>query len=318
MGFEDRDYYRSGDFGDSPPGIPGFRFNRQSVVTSLIVVNVVLFVADMFTPALTLYDLLPEPPADGAMPVVNTNLGPRPADQIPTGDHWLSYLLALKADQPWAVWNLLTHGFAHASFTSELGIFHILGNMLTLFFLGPPIEQRLGRGEFLRFYLLAILVGGATWLLVQLATGSHGYCVGASGAVSAVVIYFIFLAPDVRLLLFGIIPMKAWMVGVLFLIMNLSYAFGNSQIAWEAHLAGGAFGAIYFAAGLNFSKWRWPAMRSTRLKIHRAEVVDDRLQAEADRILAKISLEGEGSLTSKERRTLQKYSKLIRNQRNSR
>ena len=274
MRFEDRDYYR--DASDPAPGIPGFRFNQQSMVTNLIVINVVFFLADMFTPKLA-------------------DLG---------GTQWLSFQMALKSGQWWQVWTFLSHGFAHASVTTQTGIFHLIFNMLTLFFLGQPVEQRLGRIEFLKFYLMAVVVGGVAWYLSVTLSGGGGFCVGASGAVSAVVICFIFMAPQARLLMFGVIPMPAWVVGVLFLLMNLSYAFRSSQIAWEAHLAGGAFGMLYYQMKWSFAKLKMP--RGTKVKVHHPEDGDDKLQSEADRILAKIAESGEASLTGKERRTLKK------------
>ena len=108
MGFEDRDYYR--DRESSEGGLPGFRFDRQSVITSLIVVNVVVFLADMFFPS-------------------------------------LQTVLALKADAGWQVWTFLTHGFAHAPINSEPGILHIVFNMLTLFFLVARLKQNWGESN---------------------------------------------------------------------------------------------------------------------------------------------------------------------------
>ena len=172
----------------------------------------------------------------------------------------------------------------------------------------------MGRIEFLKFYLIAIVVGGLCFYLWEIATGGKNYCVGASGAVSAVVIYFIFLNPQSTLLLFGVVPTPAWLVGVLFLVFNLYHAVANDQVAWQAHLGGAAFGALYYQFHWNFSRFKLPDS-SRRLKIHRPEGVDDRLQQEADRILAKINSQGEASLTAKERRTLKKYSNQIRKQR---
>ncbi|MEL7497995.1 MAG: rhomboid family intramembrane serine protease [Planctomycetota bacterium] len=292
MGYEDRDYYREpdwrGDQSDSGGGIPGFRFGRQSIITSIIVVNVAIFILDTFT---------------------------GPINDI--GDRWLSHVLALKSDKPWEVWTFLTSGFAHASMSSKAGIFHVAFNMATLFFIGRPVEQSLGRAEFLRFYLFAILAGSLGWFLSEWLQGSGGFVVGASGAVSAVVIYFIFMAPHAQLLLMGFIPMPAWGVGVLFLVMNLYHAVSQDHVAWEAHLAGGAFGMLYFYYKWNFSAISMPSFgQSSKLRVHRPEgEIDEKLQAEADRILEKINESGQESLTRRERKTLERYSAAVRKRR---
>lgn len=296
MGYEDRDYYRDANDG-TESGLPGFRFDRQSIVTTLIVINVVIFLVDTFT---------------------NVRMVPGPnGSQIPDGN-WLSYLMALKTDQPWQVWTFLTSGFAHASLGTQTGIFHVAVNMLTLFFLGRPVEEKLGRFEFLKFYLIAILVGSLGFYFASLLSSQPTYIVGASGAVSAVVIYFIFLNPRAELLMMGVIPMPAWGVGLLFLGTNLYHGLAQDHVAWEAHLAGGAFGALYHYFRWNFSSLKMPNWFSgrARLKLHQPDGgVDDRLQQEADRILEKISEQGRESLTRREKKTLERYSAAIRQSR---
>ena len=65
-------------------------------------------------------------------------------------------------------WTLLTYAFVHA------GLGHIFFNMLVLFFFGPPLEERWGSREFLKFYLVAAAGGALLALLVP------GPVVGAS------------------------------------------------------------------------------------------------------------------------------------------
>jgi membrane associated rhomboid family serine protease len=317
MGYEDREYYRESDSYQGGGSMPGFSFDRQSIITTLIIINVAIFLLDAFTPRVTAYDMIPNLPDD---PTAVVDLGDGQLTTVAqlkaeTLGHWLSDTLALKAHRPWEIWAYLTHGFAHASISSKTGIFHVGFNMLTLFFLGKFVEHHLGRAEFLKFYLVSIVVGGAVWLLIQMLTGGQGSIVGASGAVSAVVVYFIFLMPNARLLLMGVIPVPAWGVGVMFLVNNLYYAFTASQIAWEAHLAGGAFGMAYHLLNWNFSRVQMPDLKRSKLKIHQPAGIDPKLQSEADRILEKISQQGESSLSRAELKTLNKYSKLIRKQR---
>jgi len=233
MGFEDRDYSRS--------NTPGGGLSQYSIITILIAINVIILVLDSFT----------------AKSFLETEDG-----KLGVASHWL------------LPWTWLTHGFTHAAIDSEIGIWHIAGNMLTLFFLGRPIEQRLGRWEFLKFYLLAILAGGAGFFLVKFLTGwAPGSVVGASGAVSGVVALFIFYYPRQTLLIWGILPMPAWLLGVIMLLMNMKYAIvPGSGISWEAHLAGAAFGVAYYWFGWNFSRLKMPqsiANKMSLMRLHR-------------------------------------------------
>lgn len=292
MGFEDRQYYRD----DAQPFSSGSWFNRHSMVWILIVVNLVIFLVDTFTPEVT-----------------------------EDGTHWLSKALSLQSEHPFYFWTYLTYGFAHASFNTETGILHIAGNMITLFFLGRPVEMRLGRNEFLRFYLVSIVVAALGWVISRaiLTPDTNTFIVGASGAVSAVVVLFIFMYPRETILLMGVLPMPAWVLGVLLLAMNMFTAFNpNSHIAWDAHLVGAAFGALYYKLNWNFEKFQFGGFAklfrsSPKLRVHDPEAADNQLKEQADSILAKINEQGEESLTARERKILNKYSQRLRKNRNS-
>jgi membrane associated rhomboid family serine protease len=247
--------------------------------------------------------------------------------------------------RPWMWWQLLTSGFVHSPYS--LG--HIASNMLGLYFLGKYVEQLLGRWEFLRFYLLAIIVGAVVhtarvcltvaplplspqdpWAIPML---------GASGAVVATVLLFIFHFPRVQLLLFFVIPVPAWLVGVLLIGYNVLGSGGiflplsgpeAANIAYDVHLAGAAFAALYYYLGWNLGRWIPRSLGDAlsgakrvmrprpKLEIHTPdedEWNDSRyrdLDDEADRILAKINTQGEGSLTAAERRVLEDYSRRMR------
>ena len=291
------------------------------MVVTLIIINVAVFVLDMFSD-FGGGERRPE------VAVESTRSGqadpesvaqPQPAK---SNINPLMRFLALEStvyQKPWNIWTLLSHGFAHASISSKESFFHIGSNMLVLFFLGRPIEQRLGPTEFLKFYLIAIVVSGLGYVLLNLGS-PYSRAVGASGAVSAVVALFIFLYPKQTLLLMGVIPMPAWVLGVFIVLMDVMRAFDpESPIAWEAHLTGFAFGAAYFYRSWNFS---WLELEKIggwfkakpRLKVHR-ETSDDKIRKQADEILEKINQHGESSLTARERKILKKYSQQVRNQR---
>jgi membrane associated rhomboid family serine protease len=290
MGLEDRQYYREDSYQ------PSFRFSAggRTMVVTLVIINVVIFALDAFSPKL-----------EGG-----------------GGTHWLSYLLAIKYENPWQLWTYLTYGFAHASYDTQTGFWHVAFNMFALWMFGRSVEMRLGRFEFLKFYLIAILASGIGFTLIHLVfRNPFSFIVGASGAVTAVVVLFIFMYPRQTLLLFGIIPMPAWLLGVLIVLSDFATAFNpNSHTAWEAHLIGAAFGAAYFRFRWDFGSLKMDGLNRVfssrpKLKIHDPETANNKLKLQADQILQKISEHGEESLTAKERKTLNKYSAQLRKNR---
>lgn len=139
-------------------------------------------------------------------------------------------------------YQLVTHMFMHG------GESHILFNMMSLFFLGPMVEQNLGSKRFLIFYLLS----GFAAMILHLGLAYVGFIppspiVGASGAIMGVFIAFALLYPDVKLMLiFPPIPVKAkYLMGVLVLVDLFSGVSGYSTgIAHFAHLGGAIMGFI--------------------------------------------------------------------------
>ncbi len=231
--------------------------------------------------------------------------------------------------QPWMWWQFLTYGFAH----DIRGISHLLFNMIGLYVFGRDVERRLGRTEFLRFYLVAVVVGGIVGGLTHMLMGSGGGTIGASGAVIACAILFACFFPHRELLLMLVLPVKAWVLAVIFVLADMAGAFGllgaggtGSSTAFTVHLAGAFFALGYYFLGWNFRKLDFLSLgelpqrlrqrsRRMRLKIHDPDRRFERDAEEADRILAKIHDHGESSLTSSERKTLERYSRRQREKR---
>jgi membrane associated rhomboid family serine protease len=97
------------------------------------------------------------------------------------------------------------------------GWWHLLGNMLFLWVFGDDIEDSMGPGRFLVFYLLCGLVAAAAHIAVDSA--SPVPTVGASGAISGIMGAYLVLYPQVRvrmlfifIIFFKIIPIPAWLV----------------------------------------------------------------------------------------------------------
>jgi membrane associated rhomboid family serine protease len=283
MGYQDRPYFNETSWGERQP----LKFSQYSMVTKLIIINVAVWLLDLFT-------------------------------ATSKGGNWLGDSLSLSSEwwrEPWKIYQLLTAGFVHAPLQSKVGVAHILGNMLTLFFLGRPLEQRYGSREFLRFYLAAIVFSSLVWSICQLAQTEPALARGASGGVTAVLMLFVLLYPREKLYLMGAIPIPAWLVGVIAVISDIGYSISSeSTIAGEAHLAGAAFAALYFYRGWNFERFDWSGwfQRRSRLKVHRPRDDYQSLQEQVDVILEKISRQGEASLTRRERKKLEQLSKEIR------
>jgi len=147
---------------------------------------------------------------------------------------------------PAAWWTLVTYMFVHA------WLAHLAFNMFTLWMFGPRLEQEWGTRSFVQFYIWCG-IGGA---IAHLVFARHSSVIGASGAISGVLVAYALRWPDEEVYLFGVIPMKSrWLVAAL-LGMNIVFALSpSSRIDWTAHVGGMAFGWIflklYAVGGIN-------------------------------------------------------------------
>ena len=223
-------------------------------------------------------------------------------------------------------WRFLTYGFVH----NPGGINHILFNMLGLFFLGPEVERRLGSREFLRFYLATIILGGVVWGAMNCNTNSG--CLGASGGTVGVCILFALMFPHRILYIWGILPLPAYAVGALIVIMDVMGAlntFGERNIAYAVHLAGAFFAFVYLNRQWNFGRtldrfygrFLAPHPKKPKMKIYnpdeeekkRPKTEEEKFADQVDEVLKKYSHVGEYGLTDQEREILKKASEHYKN-----
>jgi membrane associated rhomboid family serine protease len=143
-------------------------------------------------------------------------------------------------------WQIFTYMFVHG------GFWHILFNMLGLFIFGVPLERRMGSSEFLLFYLTTGLGTG----LFSLLAGTN--VVGASGAIYGLLLGFATYFPQARLLVFGIIPLRAPLAVVLFAGLSIAFQVTGAMggVAHLAHLAGIILGYLYFVIRLGINPVR--------------------------------------------------------------
>jgi len=301
MGIYDRDYYQQQQR-------PGLSLQGPSTAIGwLIAINIAIFIIDG----------LVGPPHHGDV------------------SHALSLNTGVLT-QPWLWWKFLTCGFAHASYPYYQ---HILFNMLGLFFLGRMVEQRYGRKEFLWFYMVTIVLGSVSWCVLNRIQGipANVSLVGASGAITGVVMLFALNFPKQTILLFFVIPMPAWVLGVMIVLFNIfgTTGAGEPNVAYGVHLAGAGFALAYYQLRWNISRKvdRWMPKdlfrRRPNLRVHdpgndyasndgpsraklRQQAKDRRDEEEVDQILAKIHNEGEDSLTRKERRAMESAARRLR------
>lgn len=230
---------------------------------------------------------------------------------------WFAFAPSAILTRPWGA---LTYMFLHGD------IWHLLVNMLVLFFFGPPLESKWGSQQFVKYYLICGLGGVALSFLF-----APYWIVGASAAIYGLMLAFALNWPNAPIYIWGIFPVKAkWMVGFLFVVGLMSAVGGaDSGVAHFAHLGGIITGFLYLK-----SDWR-PGRAQTRkgrgARVRRMAIVprekgtaearerdkarserdtsDETILDEVDRILDKISAEGMGSLTSEERRVLDEVSR---------
>ena len=132
---------------------------------------------------------------------------------------------------------MVTPAFLHA----DLG--HLLVNMLTLYFFGPAVEVMYGTMGLLVIYMGSQLTAQAYTLYRKRGEPDYN-ALGASGAVSGVVLAFCIREPNAMLYLFFAIPMPAWVFGAGYIAYSSFAMGGKGRIAHEAHLGGAVGGAV--------------------------------------------------------------------------
>jgi len=130
---------------------------------------------------------------------------------------------------------MLSSGFLHVDMT------HLLFNMVTLWFFAPLVIAYLGNWTFVLIYIGSLIAGNLLTYVFNINNYSYR-AVGASGAVTGVLFSAILLQPDMMLGLFFIIPIPAYLFGILYLLYSIyGMKSQNDNIGHSAHF-GGAVG----------------------------------------------------------------------------
>ncbi len=227
-------------------------------------------------------------------------------------------------------WSIITYGFTH------YGFFHILFNLLVLYFVSRAMVNLFNNKLSLNVYFLGILIGGLSFLLVyNVLPESYsvhvGALVGASAGVRALLIFLCAYLPYKEAQFF-LIRIKLWHIGLVIVILDVVGLFSMNQGGNVAHIGGDLLGYLYavqLQKGMDIGKGFERFLdgiasifktKSTLKTVHRTkkkpfaghnknEFSEFNKQKRIDLILDKISKSGYESLTKEEKEFLFKAGK---------
>jgi len=359
MGYQDRDYTRENSYTDAAGG---WGFYISPVVKGLIAANVAVFVLQIFAVRpMTEDDLRTQwkelsertrsayrgrskpgseskskpkadektddaeaPNADSEPPEGWLDMELLGTPKICVVHEWLELKpsLVLRGQ----IWRLLTYSFCH----DRYGVFHILFNMLALYYFGITLESMYGGREFLLFYLAAAVFSGVTSVLIDLYLGSDIPAVGASGSVMGVLMLYAIHFPRSLIRIFFISIEARWLV-CFYVVVDLYPVLlamsGDPMlmggIGHAAHLGGLLFGFLYWRFGLRLERF-WESIARSRRQVGRqarrlwgtypkvVRQAEQEKEDDVDAILKKLHESGVDSLTAAERRILEEASQRLR------
>ncbi len=166
------------------------------------------------------------------------------------------------------VWQLVTYAFVHADG------YHLLFNMLGLFFFGRFVEEGIGSRRFVGLYLLCVVTGGAAQVAADAASGrAWSVTIGASGGVNGILALAALCVPRLPVYVWGIFPAPLWALCVFYLLLDAGGMGGSRDgIAHAAHLGGAAGGVLFWAAFIRvFGAGFLPRVLSPRLRAVRPD-----------------------------------------------
>lgn len=217
-------------------------------------------------------------------------------------------------------WTPFTYMFMHAD------VWHILFNMLWLYWFGQIFEEFLGKKRIIGLYLLGGLAGGVLFVIAfnLLPLFSYvkqvGHVVGASASVMAIVVAAATIVPNYTINLMLIGPVKIKWIALFYVAVDFLSTTGTNAGGQIAHLGGALIGFIYVKQLQRGNDWiagiagivnifkRKPKLKVVSTNRDKNLAVKPR-QEEIDAILDKISQNGYDSLNTHEKEILFRASK---------
>lgn len=216
-------------------------------------------------------------------------------------------------------WRFITYMFLHG------GGFHLLFNMLWLWWMGRSVEETIGPRSFTVLFL-GSGIGGAFFHIALSFLYGTSYVIGASGAVFGVMVAFAYMFPRVPIMLIFLPPIEARFVVAGLIALDVLFIGSGDNVARLVHLGGAGVGYLLIKAhyqGKDLSAYIRPIERLWKEKpkqkkrqrnknmysVSDVEIVDETNQSELDEILEKISKKGYDGLTQEEKKKLFELSK---------
>ncbi len=262
MSWQDRGYYRNASFSDENPSQSWGLPKLTPYVLYLIVANVAVYFT---TDVLRL--------------------------------HAIKTLFSLYQIREWSgIFNLptlITYQFLHAD------TWHLLGNMVGLYFFGSSLERYWGSKRFLFFYLFCGVFAGLSYLLFSYFHPSVPI-IGASGAVLGLTAACAVLFPRMVVILF-ILPVPIRFFAILFAAIYTLNALSAGSLSDACHLGGMVAGFLFVKA-----KPLWQNFISQRYAARRRALMDQEAEDQriVDQILEKVHQNGIQTLNRREKQTL--------------
>lgn len=218
-------------------------------------------------------------------------------------------------------WRFLTYMFLHG------GGFHLLFNMLWLWWMGRSVEESIGPRSFAVLFFGAGIGGAFFHIALSFLYGTN-LVIGASGAVFGVMVAFAFMFPRAPIMLIFLPPIEARFVVAGLIVFDVLFIGAGDGVARLVHLGGAGIGYLLIRAhyrGHDLSRYVRPleniwkespkkekkrAKNTKMYSVSDVEVVEETFgQKELDKILEKISKQGYDGLTAEEKRKLFELSK---------
>ncbi len=229
---------------------------------------------------------------------------------------WFAFIpeIWITVTQPW---RLVTYMFLHG------GFWHILFNMLWLWWMGRAVEEALGPRTFCAVYFGAG-IGGALLDIALAQFLGMGPIIGASGAVFGVMVAFAALYPNMPIWFFFFSIRAKFVVGGL-IVFNILALDSGGGVARGVHLGGALIGYLLIewdkkggdiSRPVRFIERWWYKLQNiwqrkqfsggnkNMYSVSDVEIVEEEEQTELDEILEKISNHGYDALTKKEKKKL--------------
>lgn len=208
------------------------------------------------------------------------------------------------------LWQLFTYMFLHDVAT----LFHLLFNMLALYFFAPEIESRLGAKRFLFVYFACGVVAGVAYLIINAFARMYPV-IGASGAIMGILVLYACYWPN-RIVIFILFPMKVRTLVILLIVLDLYYSVmtqrlgGSTGVAHVAHLGGALFGYVFYRYERWFTNFLEGDGPLSGFSWGKKEVWNkEDFKEKLDAILDKVHREGMNNLSRKEKKFLKDASK---------